>query len=141
MQNNLRKKDNYFKYTTLVLFNGEVLEEGICTINWEKELYNKNKNKLISSCKIYKNKVNPDSLGKQKVKLALALVSTKLTKALELEYREKAKVTCKFLAFINKHIIQSSTIMDLNKGHCIPEAKPFFPLDNKRVDHIIEISN
>ena len=85
MRNNLTKKGNYFKYPTLVLSNGEVLEEGICTINWVKELCNKNKNELISSCRIHKNTVNPDSLAKQKVKPALALFSTELTKALELE--------------------------------------------------------
>ena len=125
MRDNLTKKGNYFKYPTLVLSNGEFLGGGICTMNWVKELCNKNKNELISSCRIHKNTVNPDSLAKQKVKPALALFSTELTKALELEHGEKAKGTCKFLAFMNKHIMQPLTTTDPNKGHLIPEAKPF----------------
>ena len=43
--NNLLRKDNYFEYPTLVLSNSYVLEEGIYSSNWLKELCNINKNK------------------------------------------------------------------------------------------------
>ena len=86
--------------------NGERLEGGMCSINWVKELCKTNKDKLISSCRVHKNTVNPDNLSKQKVKPALALFSKELTKALETEFGEKAKGTHAFLAFINKHVTQ-----------------------------------
>ena len=106
-----------------------------------KELCNKNKNELISSCRINKNTVNPDSLARQKVKPALALFSTELTKALELECGEKAKGTYEFLAFINKHVTQPLTTTDPNKGRLTPEAKPFFSSNDKRLDHMVETSD
>ena len=124
----------------MVLSNGERLEGGTCSINWVKELCKINKDKLISSCRVHKNTVNPDNLSKQKVKPALALFSTELTKALECEFGEKAKGTYSFLNFINKHVIQLLITTDPNKYHLVPESKPFFSSTDERLDHMIEIS-
>ena len=79
-----------------------------------------NKDKLISSCRVHKNTVNPDNLSKQKVKPALALFSKELTKALESEFGEKAKGTYAFLAFINKHVMQPLITTDPKKGYLVP---------------------
>ena len=141
MRNDFIKKGNYFKHPTLVLSNGEVLEEGICTINWVKELCNKNKNELISSCRIHKSTVNPDKLSKQKLRPDLAFLSAELTKSLELECGEKAKGACKFLAFTNKHTTQPLTATNPKKGHLMPKAKTFFSSKDKRLDCMIETSD
>ena len=112
IRNSLIKKNNYFKHPTLALSNGERLEVGIFSMNWVKEFHKINKDKLISSCRVKKNTVNPDNLSKQKVKPALALFSKELTKALETEFGEKAKGTYDFLAFINKHVMQTLITTD-----------------------------
>ena len=138
---NLVKNNNYFKYPKLVLSDGHILEPGICTIKWIKDLYHKNKDKLLSSVRVNKNTFNPDSLSKQKVQPALSLFSTELTKALRMEYGEQAKGTYRFLETFNKYIIQPLTVTDPNKGFLVPEAKPFFSSSNKRLDCIREIGN
>ena len=117
------------------------MELGICIIKWIKDLYHKNKDKLLSSVRVNKNTFNPDSISIQKVQLALSLFSTELTKALRIEYREQVKETHMFLETRNKYITQPLTITDSNKGFLVPEAKPFFSSSNKRLHCIREIGD
>jgi len=61
------------------------------TINWIKELYKKNKNKLVCSARINYNIIYPINLDKQKVSPALALFSIEIKSALRPEFSKKAK--------------------------------------------------
>ena len=90
-----------------------------------KEICDK-KNELIISHRVHRNTVNHDSLCEQKVTLSLALFFAELTKVLELEGGEKAKLTCKILSFVNKYTMQPLTTTDANKGNLKPEVKPFY---------------
>lgn len=62
MRNTLIKRENYFEYPTLVSSNRERLEGEARSINWLKESHKINKDKLISSRRVFKNAVNPDNL-------------------------------------------------------------------------------
>ena len=72
-----------------------------------------------------KNTVSHNNLSKQKVRLYLALPSTKLAKFLELKYRAQEKGTHSFLDFTNKHGMKPLTTIGSNKWNLMLESKPF----------------
>ena len=99
-----KKKDYYFKYPKLVLSTGYTLEAGICTFKWIKELFEINKNQLISSVRL-KSIILPSNLDEQNVEAALAIFRPKLTSALRHEFGEKAKETYLFLEMVYDYIL------------------------------------
>lgn len=90
-RNALFGSNNYFYYPRLVLSSGYVLEARACAVNWIRGLYHKSKDKLISSYRMLRSIAYVNSLNKKKVPHALALFSTNLTTALEIEHGEAAK--------------------------------------------------
>ena len=81
-RNALFIKGNDFNYPELKLSIGYVLQAGICSMKYIRDLYHKNKDKLICNYRMSKNVACTDNLNKQKVPPALALFCNELTTAL-----------------------------------------------------------
>ena len=83
-----------------MLSTGHVLEAGICSVKWSRDLCHKNKENLISNVRININVAHVDSLSKQKVSPTLALFDMNLTTGLKYEHEKVAKGTWSFLEIL-----------------------------------------
>ena len=81
-----------------------------------------------------------DSLSKQKVSLALALFSTNLTSALEKEYGNAAKGTCKLLRMMNDYVVQPLLTTSPQKGFKTKELMVFSSVNDIRLKCFNEIA-
>ena len=54
-RNSLFAKGNDFTYPKLTLSCGFTLEAGTCRVKWVRKLHHKNKEKIVSSCRMPKN--------------------------------------------------------------------------------------
>ena len=72
---------------------GHVLETGVCSIKWIRDLCHKSKEKLMSNVRIKRNVACADSLSKQKVSPELSLFDVNFTTALKDKHSETAKGT------------------------------------------------
>ena len=73
MSNALFGKGKDFYYQKLILSTGFVLEAGVCSVKWIRDLCHKNKDKLVSNVRMNINVAHVDSISKQKVSPALNL--------------------------------------------------------------------
>lgn len=141
IRNALVKKQNDFYYPRLRLSTGHVLEEGICSAKWMRELHKMNKNKIISSFRMNRNIAYVDNLSKQKVSPALALFSRELTVALKKEFGDNAKGTYEFLKTMNDYAMQPLLTATTLKGYKIIEASVFNCKTDVRLQCFCEISS
>ena len=83
IRNALFRKGNDFHCPRLELCTGFVLEAGVCSVKWTRDLCHKNENKMTSNVRMHKNVACVDNLSKLKVLPALALFTREMTTALE----------------------------------------------------------
>ena len=141
IRNTLFKKQNNFYYPRLRLNTGHVLEEGICSVKWMRELRKMSKDKIISSFRMNRNIAYADNLSKQKVSPALALLSRELTAALKKEFRDNAKGTHEFLKTMNDYVMQPLLTATTSKGYKIIEASVFNCKTDVRLQCFCQISS
>ena len=92
----IHTKDDYFKCPKLALRTGCTLEAGIFTFKWITELYDINKNKIISSVRLKRSTVQPSNLDKKNVDPTLSMFLPEVAIALRHEFGEKVKETYTF---------------------------------------------
>ena len=125
LRNTLLKKGNDFYHPKLTLSTGYVLEAGICSLKWMRDLHHKNKNKLIRNVRMNRNAAYIENVSKQKANPVLSLFDINLTTALKDEYGEAAKGTWDFLKLFNDCIAQPLLNVSTSKGVKIKEASIF----------------
>ena len=64
MRNSLCKKNNFFKYPSLMLSTGHSIEAGVYSMYLIRELYYKNKHKLLYNVMISQEIAYSSNLGK-----------------------------------------------------------------------------
>ena len=126
--------NNEFVCPKLTLPTGHVLQSGTCKVKWIRDLYHKNKSKLISNMRMNRNIACIDNLSKQKVSPALALFSENITTALRDQHGDQAKGTWEFLTFFNDYIIQPLLTISASKGCKIKSATVFMSAEDARLE-------
>ena len=96
IRNALFRNRNHLISPKLVLSTDYVLEAGVCSVKWIRDLCLKNKEKLMSNFRMNRNVACVGNLCKKKASPELALFDTKLTTALKDEHSKVAKGTWAF---------------------------------------------